>query len=80
MELTVGDLKKFIWDNKIPDSAIVLTEIVVDVYFKEHGWEKINKKTDINSITGYIEESDYCTAFCCAKHKNDNNLYINLHY
>lgn len=36
--LTVGQLKKFIEENNLPDDAIVVTQRVHDVYFEEHGW------------------------------------------
>lgn len=36
--LTVGDLKKFLSKNNLPDDAKVLIERVEDVYYDEHHW------------------------------------------
>jgi hypothetical protein len=34
--LTVGDLKKFLIENNLPDDAIVVTQRIEDIYFKNN--------------------------------------------
>jgi len=36
--LTVGQLKKFIEENNIPDSAPVVVERVLDMYYEQNNW------------------------------------------
>ena len=76
MNLTVGDLRKYLETHNPPDDAIVLVERVEDIYFEKHGWETTKK---VHSILE-DENSEYIKAFCAYKFKDDNNLYINCHY
>ncbi|MEO6303962.1 MAG: hypothetical protein ABIP51_12400 [Bacteroidia bacterium] len=66
---TVGDLKKFIELNKLPDDAKILVQRIEDFYFENNNWETINK-----------EESKYIVAWCPVKYKDDENLYLDCHY
>ena len=76
MNLTIGDLKKFIEKHDLPDDAIVLVERVEDIYFDKYSWETVKKPHDI-----YPNENvEYIQAFCTVKFKDDKNLYINCHY
>ncbi len=36
--LTVGELKRFLAENDLPDEAPVVIQRVHDVYFNKHGW------------------------------------------
>lgn len=36
--LTVGELKRIIEDNDIPDDAIIMTERIEDVYYEKYKW------------------------------------------
>ena len=74
MNLTVGDLRKFLETHNPPDDAIVLVERVEDIYFEKHGWKTVEKEFDV------WETHEYIKAFCACKFKDDNNLYINCHY
>lgn len=73
MNLTIGDLKKFIEKHDLPDDAIILVERVHDIYFEKHNWETVKKEVDVWETHEYIE------AFCACKYE-DKNLYINCHY
>lgn len=44
--LTVGDLKRFIEENKLSDDAPILVQRVEDVYFGKHGWGVLLQKSD----------------------------------
>ena len=75
MNLTIGDIRKYLETHNPPDDAIVLVERVEDVYFEKHGWETVDK------LHSFMEETtEYIEAFCAVKFKDDNNLYINCHY
>lgn len=73
--MTVGWLKKFIEENNIPDESLILVERVHDVYFEERGWSKTStfKEND-------LEDTEYHPIWCPVKYKNDDNLYLDLHY
>ncbi len=43
--LTVGDLKKFLAENDLPDNAPVVIQRIEDVYYEKHGWG-VYKKED----------------------------------
>lgn len=112
--LTVGDLKKHIEKNNLPDDGIVLVERIEDFYFKRNNWSVHRKKgeeyhrsiqwnediksgkysdpekypglvgkelKEIDEATLNEMKTQYHSAFCCAKYKDDDkNLYINSHY
>ena len=72
--LTVGELKRWIKEHKIPDDAKVFYQRIGDVYFKKHGWETIEKDWDADI------KSEYILTFGPRKYKDDPNLYIDAHY
>ena len=43
---TIGDLKKFIEKNNLPDDSKVVVQRIEDFYFKEHHWKTINKENE----------------------------------
>lgn len=73
MNLTIGDLRKYLEKHNPPDDAIVLVERIEDMYFEKHDWKTV-KKIDVWEIHEYIK------SFCVCQYKDDNNLYINCHY
>ena len=75
MKLTVGQLKRWIKEHKIPDDANVYYQRIEDVYFERHGWNTIKRPWN-----GGETETEYIEAFGCYKFKDDSNLYINAHY
>jgi hypothetical protein len=85
--LTVGDLKKFIDENKLPDNAVVMIQRVEDVYYEKHGWGQYlkagNGARKYFYSDEYIEETmeKYHPAFSCVQYKDDKDiLFIDLHY
>lgn len=42
--MTVGSLKKFIEEHKVPDNARVMIQRVEDVYYEKHGWGVLLKE------------------------------------
>jgi hypothetical protein len=77
---TVGDLKKFIKQHKIPNNALILYQRIEDVYFKKYGWNKsicTVKKPDFE-LEGTMDT--YVTVWAPVKFKDDSNLYLTAHY
>ena len=77
---TVGELKKFLKDNKIPDEALILYQRIEDIYFKKYGWDKSMgtvKKPDFE-LEGMTDT--YVTVWSPVKFKDDENLYLSAHY
>lgn len=71
--MTVGQLRKLLSDNTIPDDAKIMVERVEDVYFESNGWKTLKSE---NYLLGYPEE--YVPAFWCSERMG--MLFINLHY
>ena len=44
--LTVGDLKEFIKENNLPDTAPVMIQRVEDVYYEKHNWQLYLKNNE----------------------------------
>lgn len=111
--LTVGDLRKLLMDESIPDNAPVLSERVHDMYFETHNWDTFPKKglawgqmMDHNDKVdnGYYRDKEnfpisypeherkyteddlisameqFIPAHCCTVDKDDNIVFIHLHY
>lgn len=81
--MTVGWLKKFIEENNIPDESLILVQRVEDVYFEKHGWSKssVFKDNDMSLDTnddGF--KTEYHRIWSPVKYKDDDNLYLDLHY
>ena len=73
--LTVGKLKKLLEECNLPDDAPVIYEVIPDIYFKEHNWDKSVFKVPDPS---WDYENDYVQAFDAWK--NDNHLLLSAHY
>lgn len=74
--MTVGYLLKFIKDNNISDDAVILSQRVEDSYYTDSiGWNETStfKETDFGP-------TQYQPIWCPVKYKDDNNLYLDLHY
>lgn len=72
--LTVGDLKRFLSENKLPDNAKVLIERIEDRYYEEGGWAVYTKQNDHGDL------NQYTPAWSCVKYESDNDLlFIDLH-
>ena len=61
--LTVGKLKRFLEKHNLPDDAVVMTQVVEDVYRNENGWGVYLKKghwyhSQINFNKNMKEEID----------------------
>lgn len=81
--MTVGWLKKFIKENNIPDDAQIFVERVEDVYFEKHGWSKTSVFKDNDMSLDTKDDSfktQYHPIWSPVKYKDDNNLYLDLHY
>lgn len=83
--LTVGDLKKFLNEHSLPDTAKVVVQRVEDVYYEKHNWGVYLKAGDatFKNDAGIIEKSSmeqYHPAWCCVKYSGDDILFIDLHY
>jgi hypothetical protein len=77
--MTVGDLKKFIKEKKIPDNALILYERIEDWYFR-NGWKESICTITKPSLDHKGCFSTYLTAWCPIKYKDDDNVYISAHY
>jgi hypothetical protein len=78
--MTVGDLKKFIKENRIPDDALILYQRIEDVYFKKYGWDK-SICTVVKPSYDFRGETDtFVTAWSPVKYKGDDNVYVTAHY
>lgn len=56
---TVGDLRKFLEKNNLPDDAKVLVQRIEDRYFDNHNWGTINKEGEqYNDAIQYNKEID----------------------
>jgi hypothetical protein len=93
--LTVGDLKKFIIENNIPDNAMVVTQRVEDMYFEPRnpnrtGWGVLLKDNDysLNIVdTENLDEdtinkfkTQYSPTWSCVGYEDKRFLFIDLHY
>ncbi len=74
--MTVADLKEFIIQQNIPDTAKVMVQRVEDRYFNENAWKTYKK------YSGWIEdEEEYVVAWCPVKYSDEDNLlFIDVHY
>lgn len=72
--LTVGELRRFLSDRKLPDDAPVVVQRIEDVYYENHGWWVYPKETS-EGKTGYAPASS------CVWYPEDHDiLFIDLHY
>jgi hypothetical protein len=79
--LTVGELKKFIAEYKIPDDANVYYQRIEDVYFNKYGWDKsvcTVKKPDSDFKQG--EKDTFVAVWSYIKFKDDDSLFLTAHY
>lgn len=77
MNLTVGELLKFIEDNNIPNDAKVLYERIENVYFDECDWQGSIYKQEYENEESYAQ---FIPAFTTIKFNDDNNLYLTAHF
>lgn len=93
--MTVGDLKKYIDKHNIPDTALVVTEVVDDRYFNGgfdiSGFRGPNGILPEGSRSGewkvYVKDRDglptrYHPIWCPVSYKNDENdiLFLEQHF
>lgn len=71
--LTVRELLKFIEEHNLDKNAKVCVQRIEDVYYEKHGWSTVKKKQD-DSIT------EYTPVWGGIKYKDDDTLYLDLHY
>lgn len=72
--LNVGDLKKFIEQNNLPDDAKVLVQRVEDFYYEQNNWGVYLK----DSSEGVQQ---YHPVFSCVKYEDEDDiLMLDLHY
>ncbi len=81
--MTVSELLNFIEKHNIPHDSEIFSQRVEDRYYqgitlpsgqKTEGWETVKKVQD---ITG---ETEYSPVWCAVKYKDDNRLFLDLHY
>lgn len=75
--LTVGKLKKYIEENKLPDDALILYQRIEDFYFNKNGWSKNSIKKSDPFWKGHPDEYVVVWSYCRYK---DKNLYLTAHY
>lgn len=86
MNLTVGDIKKYIEKYNLSDESIVLLQRIEDKYFDNHNWSVYLKEGDFtvideNSVIIRDTMEQYHSAFCCVSYDDDKDiLFINSHY
>jgi hypothetical protein len=93
--LTVGDLKKFIIENNIPDNAMVVTQRVEDMYFEPRnpnrtGWGVLLKDNGYSldkNLSNQLDQDDlnkfktqYSPTWSCVGYEDKRFLFIDLHY
>ena len=84
--LTVGGLKKFLYEHNLPESAKVVVQRVEDVYYEKHNWgvylkEGMHTFKDDDGVIVKSSMQQYHPAWCCAKYNDEDNvLFIDLHY
>lgn len=84
--LTVGELKKFLNEYKLPDDAKVVIQRIEDVCYEKYGWgvylkegEQTRKNDDGDVDKNTMEQ--YHPAWSCVKYNDENDvLFIDLHY
>ena len=67
--LTVGDLKEFIKENNLPDTAPVMIQRIEDIYYEKHNWQVYLKNNEYTQtmtehnekvLSGeYLNKEDY---------------------
>ena len=73
--LTVGELKRWIEDYKLPDDAKIWYQRIEDVYFKKRGWKTRNM---CNTLDDYVDQ--FVPVFSGVKYPKDKDLYLTAHY
>ena len=76
---TVGELKKFIETNKIPDNALILYQRIEDAYFKEHGWSRNSVKKP-HLVYPEMGKDEFVVVFGPIKYNKDPNIYLTAHF
>lgn len=73
--LTVGDLKKFLEKNNLPDDAPVLAQRVEDRYFEKCDWSVYPKNDEHEGI------SEYHPVWGGVFYREDADiLFLDMHY
>lgn len=83
--MTIGDLKEFLNKHNLPDNGKILVQRVEDRYYENHNWgvylkdgEHTFKDEHGNIVKETLEQ--YTPAWCCVKYKDEDMLFIDLHY
>lgn len=94
--LTVGELRKFLAEHpELTDNSKVLVERISDDYYENLNWEVVYKEAEqYHQLKRYADKgieavsdeelqaakTQYHPVFGYVLYKDDNNLYLDLHY
>ena len=72
--LTVGKLKEFLYKSELPNDAPVMIQRVEDFYFDKSGWKVYEVDHSYDGISHYLQP------WCSFTTKEDDILFIDMHY